>query len=487
MPRSPVTPPPTPLPTPELSGVRTRRWRDRLLMLGALGLLALAGVTPWDQLSRVLQGRRTLAGEPAYTPAHTPAWDAVDLEAVHTELLPRWSLAAARPGDVYDQTRESHAYGALAEAVAADENLAALIDELRTLERDPWSNSAEIQWVMWAWSRYLEPTGWRVEGGVMDPGDGAFLYLRAYRVIAQGEVLAGGAARRVRVVQQADYTSPHAGYLGHAGRGGGEGAILIAEELEAFTLDAVWPLLDEGLDRRRTGPERGWARAVRRELALALAPEHLATLQRTAAERLAAIEARRALERRTHCMDMRISRLPWDGFPPELVENLSAAVERDAEADCPAITADELGAMAARPEAAAPEALAGALEALIAVVARVPALHEAQHIADRDHEPRCDSCLTTATRELSAYLASFADPEVGALAFYQACRATHRSRGGHAEAVAEAARHILPRGCVNPPPADLLQRVAATREALLGSSSPPRVVSGFPDRLPLSQ
>ena len=470
--------------SPEQAHLRTQRRQERLRLV-LIGLVTMGLLlAPWGRLSAVLQGRQTLSGAPAYTPRHPSQLDQVDLEALHTYLLPRWSRAAALPGDPDDQRQESRTWLDVAAAVAPDPNLAALAAELRASERDAWGNHKELRWVVWAWNQYVEPTGWRLEGRVLDPGTGAFLRLRSYRVQAEGLVLAGGTPRRVRIVRRADYTDSHVGYLGHAGEAD-EGAILIAEDIEQFTLDALWPLLDPALDRRRSGVARAWAPAVRAELTPLLKPEHLLALQQTAPLREAAVSALQQAEARADCSAAALTPLTlrWDGIPEAQQPALRALVEREQAAACPALTADELQALVQRP--AAPH-LEDALAALVALAARIPALHEAHHLADRERTLRCSSCLTTALTELSAYLATFSDPDSGAAAFYQACRATHSARGGHAEAVSEAARYILPRGCVNPPPDDFRARAAAARAELLGQDDAPVLLPGFPLRLPLS-
>lgn len=466
--------------------------RDKIIaVLSLLTAVTVIGVD-WSWARDVARGRQTLWGDPCYTPPHPPQWEAVDLLRVHRDLLPRWSIAAAKSGDPVDQQREAEAWAALAEALAPDPNLLALATDIREATRaGVWMHHGDLQYWMWAWSRYLEAPGWRVEGGVRDPGDGAFLFVKTYRVVADTTVPLDGEARRVRLLRRADHTTTVENYLGHSGSGGGEGALLLAHRIEAFTIDQIWPLLDPSLDSRRTGPPRAWGPPIRAEVRAALSAEHVGALTRTAAHRDRMLRTRDQVHERSACSGFHISRVDWRGFSDTLTRSLRRAVARDRDTPCPTLTEDELQILSTGPdEPALPEAL----EALVAFTARATALHEAQHLADRDAPPACTELGTCAalglrpeaTQELSAYLTSFASEEVGATAFYQACRATHHGTGSHAEAVTAAARVLLPRGCANPPPADLARQAQALRAAWRGADLPPKLTADFPTTVALS-
>ncbi len=469
----------------ELGILRQTARRHRRRWGGALLLAAALAVAPWDDLASVIAGERTLSGEPAYTPAHPVSLDAVDLEAVHSELMPAWVIAASHVGEAYGRARESAAWERLSAAIAPDANLTDLATRLRAdVLADPWSRAGDIRYRLWAWSAYLDTAGqpWRLEGEVVDPGDGAFLIVKSYRVMADGAVVLADQRLRFRLLSRADSTSAVEGYLGHAGEGGGEGVLLLADRLTIFATDTLWPLLDADDDSQRVGLERAWAASVRGEVA-ALLGQRLAPLSRTAAKRRALLESWEQLQGRYGCMGYRINRIPWQGLPDHLPQ-MAALMQRDAEADCPAVTAEEYRMFAEYQDAVAGEPdLEAALESLLAVAARPAALHETRHLADRAQPPTCTGCDLDpgdAVGELSAYLTSFSHPEVSHLALYQACRATRGSSGRHALAVAIAVRHILPRGCANPPPDDLAARALAAEATLLGRAQLARIPADFP-------
>ncbi|MFT4974380.1 MAG: hypothetical protein ACI8S6_000262 [Myxococcota bacterium] len=466
--------------------------RDQIIAVVLLAAVGVGTVLPWDDLGEVVRGRLTLGGDRAYHPAHPIQWQEVALEEVHQELLPRWSIAAARPGDPLDQQQEAWAWAALEEALVVDENLLELATALRSaIRKSAWTHHEEIAYLTWAWSHYLEQPGWRLEGRVQDHGDGTFVTMKTYRVVADTAVPLGDVEQRVRLLRRADHTSITERYLGHAGDGGGEGALLLADRIEVFALESLWPLMDPALDGQHTGPARAWAASVREEIGAALSDEQTAVLQGTAAARAGALRARQALRDRTDCSGGHVGEIPWQGVSVWFAARLRQAAVRDRDVPCPVVTEDEAEALAARFDA---EGLEAALEALVAHAARATALHEAQHLADRAQPPRCegaDFCATVgldadAVGELSAYLTSFASAEVGGTAFYQACLATHRGTGSHARAVAVAARALLPRGCVNPPPEALATQAQALRAEWRGERVPPRLATGFPQRVALS-
>ncbi|MFT5683258.1 MAG: hypothetical protein ACI8RZ_004189 [Myxococcota bacterium] len=400
--------------------------------------------------------------------------------------MPAWVIAASRAGEAYGGARESAAWQRLSSAIADDDNLTDLAEDLRAdVLADPWSRAADIRYRLWAWSAYLDSQGkpWRLEGEVIDPGGGAFLYVKSYRVMADGAVVLADQRLRFRLLRRADSTSAVEGYLGHAGEGGGEGVLLLADRLAIFATDTLWPLLDSADDGRRIGLARAWAKPVRGEVAEILG-DQVAPLTRTATHRRTLLAAWEGMQDRYDCMDYRIHRIPWQGLPDHHQALMAQLVARDAELACPAVTAEEHAAFVAYQEAIAAEpGVEAALEGLLAVAARPTALHETRHLADRSDPPTCTGCDLDpgdSVNELSAYLTSFAHPEVGHLALYQACRATKSGRGRHALAVSIATRHILPRGCANPPPDDLAARALAAEVSLFGRDQIAQIPADFP-------
>ncbi|MEL6347221.1 MAG: hypothetical protein AAFV53_29165 [Myxococcota bacterium] len=474
-----------------LEEMRThRRDRRRTLLFTVLLLTALMGCfyVPWDQVSAVVRGERTVRGEPRYVPRHPILVSMIDLEDVHARRMTAWSLAAARPQDALNRRREAAAWARVLEGIAPDQNLVDLGEALRADVRlDPWGRAEAIQYRLWAWNRYLDLADqpWRLEADIRDGGDGAYMVLRTYRVVADASVNAGDAPRRVRLLRRADRTNVVEYYLGHAGSGGGEGALLLADRLETFTLDALWPLLDPSADERRTSVDRAWAPAVRAEINAALPARDVAALRESAARRFQAMQALDSIQSRSSCMNFRIWRLPWDGLPSRFREALPQLVARDAALPCPSVTAEEAAVLLS---IRAEPGVESALEKLLAIATQITALHEARHLADREIPPTCADCVVDTkgmVDELSAYLATFSSDTVGNIAFYQACRGA-RGGGAHATAVALASRAILPGGCANPPPPDLAERAQQAQQQLLNRSSAPALLPGFPQKVALS-
>ena len=450
-------------------------------------MLLFAAFLVWyaagDAVSAVLRGEQDLSGRRVFRAQHPTAVEQVDLERVHAELIPAWMIQSSRRSQI-DRRRAHERYVELREAVSADPNLVALVDELHTLVReDPVGNAERIYYLVWAWRRYLDDNGqpWMLTATVRLDQDGGFVYTKSYRVVADFEVPAADAQHRVRVVLRADSTNVVENYLGlHVE--GEEGALVVADRIVRFATDEVWPLLD---------PASGHVAApsVQAQLASVLGAGDFGVLTATAPDRAALVDSIAAARLRTECGSrMVFSDPPWNGFAPETHPSFLAAGEMGADHPCPGLTPEEAAAIVGASERLASQAgLRAALEALTATVARGVVLHEVQHAVD-DAERTCSGCAELGPRaraELSAYLASLGDPDTAAVALLQACSLDVELGGSHGAAVAFLAEQMLPAGCEGPPPADLHERARALQEELYGSWVDLALPEGFPERLPL--
>jgi len=354
----------------------------------------------------------------------------VDLRQVHEELLPSWTVALAW-ADRQGPEPATAARQALETAIASDQNLSELLTELaERVQGDLWSEGERLIFLTSAWSRYLDDQDapWRVEGGVVDLGNGPFFYVKVYEILADGAVGVGGQPARIRLMRRADTLNIREAHLGHVVEGEDAGMVVL-DRIEEFAADQLWPLLDPSgqgaLDR--LGAAHG--AAVRAEAAAVLPPEDLALLQETARERLDLIAAVRSVTERG--CDFRFNTVPWQGFDAQDRERLGRAYRQDLGARCPAITRDEIQPLLESSETLrSTRDLDRALASLVGWAARSTAAHEARHVGDRGQD------FDAVETELSAYLASFSTDGISALSFFQACQANAGIDGTHARALA---------------------------------------------------
>jgi hypothetical protein len=482
---------------------RRRRygWWVALAVLLSLPLAIagrMPGVQAWARGELDWRGRRTYVAE------HPPALEQVDLQRVHAELLPAWLVAQGKRAAGEGGKAELAAFAELRDAVAPDENLAALLDELHDLS--PPSQLGESPrralYLTWAWSHYLDrhDAPFLVLGSVRSLGFGPLLTATIHRVHADVAVPVGVGEHRVRITSRIDGTNLREAYLGAAGH---EDAVVVVDRLRDFTLDEVWPLLDPWLELP-SPVQRNFAAAIRVEASARLPPVALQRLQNTAAARSSIAEVVRGIEARRRDCDsgLRIDHVPWYGLPPELLARLAVAAERHAERDCLGITAAEVQALARATEALEADImLETALEELVALTAEHVAIHEARHLADAEHAdgfdeplpcaPCSETMSITARAELSGYLASLAWSPAPALALYQACRSLAPDQGKplepgepHREAL-ELLQRRIGLVCAKGPPEGLQALAQHLEQEMLGRSDSIALPESFPRRLPL--
>ncbi|MBJ70226.1 MAG: hypothetical protein CMN31_02460 [Sandaracinus sp.] len=478
-----------------------RRALLRRALLGALALF-LAGLAFRYRLplASYLRGEIDLHGAPRYAPPHPVDEDAlaaIDWHDVHGRLLPLWVITKStrRLPEDERRAREHEAYSELRYALADDPNLLGLFDELEAaLREDPIGRARRVDYLLWAYNDYLDAHAipWRLEATLHLRRRGRPTFLtRSYEVLHD---LRAPAGHRLRLLRRADLTNVDEGFLGHT-TGGGDGALVMLDQVLEFGVRHVWPMLHGGLDARLPERERGLAPFVRREALGALEAPAYTLLHETAVDQQALIEVASSIHARASCGNtFRIYGLPWNGLEPPDQRALVEALDRSQSGECPEVTLGEAARLLGASERLGrTPALADAVEGLTTWVAGAVSVHELQHVADEGEGAQCSGCpegmSAAAVDELSAYLASFASETHGYTALLQACSmepdGEDVSEAPHAQALAIAFDAVLAQGCAGPIPDDLQRRARAARARLFGQADPPALPDDYPRRVTL--
>lgn len=435
-----------------------RRALRRVLVFGSI---VTALLTIWsanrDRVRAYVAGEIDLDGNPRFEPPYPVDVETlaqIDFERVHALRIPMWSIAISRATSEGRRRYADRMFDELAAEVAPDPNLSMLLTAShRALRDDPIGNARRLDYLLWAYNRYLDERGvpYRIEASLAFGHERPIFRTFSYEVLADGRNDEG---HRLRLLRRADRTSSLEGWLGHT-RGGEEGAIVLTERVLHFTVRHVWPGLHPALDERRPAKERNLLGYVRDEVRAALDEPIYALLAETAGDQQTLIEVAEAVHDRHTCGSrFRIRRLPYNGLSQRSMMAIHRALERShLSPDCPDITLDEAARIAGASERlASTEGLEDAVERLAMVVMRAVAAHELQHAQDGD-EPACFNCpeeLTGIARaEVSAYLSAFSTEGLGYLSLLQAC-ATPRAGGIHSAALTAVLEVILPYGCEGP-------------------------------------
>jgi len=464
--------------------------------------------TFWGSLltiGAVIVGSAGLAGFLATRPASRPAPPeiregavltvdpaavrGIDHRLVHEELVPDWIGARGGMKALY--------FERLRREVAAEPNLGALLDRMAALsEKGPGANASELEAMVQTWNDVMATAdvGYRLEGDVAGAADE--WWLKAYlEVSSDAEVVVDGATFGVTVRRRVDSVAPPDAWLGQL-HGRDERVVILLDRVTSFTLDRIWPMLDPRLDGELDPISTGFASAVRTSVARVLSPDALARLEQTAEDRYWLLRATQSIHDRATCgSTFRIAGLPWNGLDPADQAALHVRAVEDRDGACPEVTEREALVFRVRSRhLRAQEGVREALEQLVAFVARAVVVHEARHAADlaarRDgRELTCRGCPPELSDigvwEGSAYLTTFAEPDLAAVALFQACDIDPTLRPERAAVVRFLAVELARGGCDGPPPADLPARARALGEMLYGRS-PSIELRGFPVGLPVS-
>jgi len=481
-----------------------RRLRIRLLLGTGAGALVLAGfvllTAHAEAFGAYLRGETDLLGRLYYEPEREPdpaALAGIDLERVHAALLPTWIVALGSAHTPWGHRRADEAYAALQAEVEPDENLTALLDELRTLvHRGQLVDHADrLFYLCWAWSAYLDEQQqpYWIHGSVIVSSGDATFYVKSYRVLHDLRVAVGDETYRARIITRLDSLNVTEAYLGATSKDS-DGAFLLAERVLEFAADHVWPLLDPALDEQQDDRVRDFLEPLRREAVRALDPAELTLLRDTAPVRRNVLDAVAAIESRRECgSQFVVNEVPWNGFGLHDLVVFDGHSELDEEIECPAVTAAEAETLIeGSRKLRHTEGLAEAVGALTAWLARGIVIHEARHVADDaevdglETPMDCRGCpprsSVTVRAEISAYLASLAWSESPAVALFQVCQALEAGPGPHVSAL-DLILERLGRACVDGPSGDLQARARALEQELFGRSDPIGLPDDFPARL----
>jgi len=476
--------------------MRARAFTHLLTAAALSGVVALAAVGSMGLMSRWLDDA---PGPVEIAPGQVLKVDRealarVDLERVHSELVPNWVVArGGLRGTHFEQLRREAGH---------DPNLGAILRRMRLLsDNDAMLNASELLGLVSTWNAYLDAAGepWRMEGEILlsqgsSTGASSLLALRTYKIIHDGHTRVGDRAYRTLVQRRADDTTQVEAYLGHM-RSWERGVILLHDRIRGYALDEVWPLLDP--DHLPPDPiAAAFAPSLRAAVRDGLGSQVADKLEATAAHRRRMIESVSSVHGRHRCgSQFLISRIPWNGFQAADVTRLQIHAAAAAHQTCPDVRPEEAAALVDGSQALqATPGLRDAAERLTAWVAGAVAIHEARHAADDariDEEGHfaCTGCPAELGRvealEASAYLASFAAPHQGVVSMYQACALDPDKLPGRAAAVAFLADRIGTT-CREGPPEDLSLRSRGVEIDLFGRLTPVDL-QDFPVSLPVAE
>ncbi len=415
---------------------------------------------------------------------------AVDLHALHTERLGRWTIEAQNGGRV-------PAAEDVVAAIRSDARLSALFQAIEdTAETLDYDSALELTRLFSEWSAYLDEAGapWFVTLKADTRGGDWRFYLKIYEVLGDTRVTVGATTSRVRIMRRVDRINVRDGMLGHSGLGDA-GAVLVLDNLVRSFVREVWPALGDP----ETSVVPSFAAAVRRDAARMLSEADFEILAKTAGARARITEALDAIRERRQCSRFRL-RGHWYGLTFEALDGIEKVARRKKEpTDCPPLTVVEALRLAkASRTLQTTDGLAEAVAAGVAWYARAVALHEARHIADgavgstdRDAGPNdvpCPGCAREIGKrsrvELSAYAAELTHPDTATLALLQMCAGlSNRKTRFRQRAEGLLLDEILPEGCDAGVPDDLVARGRRTDAKLFGRQDVPAFADGWPARL----
>lgn len=471
------------LPSAQSGGLeRILRWGVLAFAIGALAW----SIPHWPNAWRWLTGR-----EPLYMPEHSANLEKVDLELVHRERWHRWIAATSRAVPGSPDPRVDAARTGMREAIAADQNLTELFEELDEIITSPRLEEEAVQrralWLARAWNHYLEREGqpYFVRANVIGRERMMFL-AHAYEVVARATGTIDGDEVRIRALSRLDSLNLRDAVLGPPSSAD-EGVIVVADQLLELSLDHLWPMLAKPGDP----VQRTFAPAVALELRASLPADAFALLERTAATRRSLVDSRASILARG-CSLVWLRQVPFDGLPREQLDWLA---ERTDVGPCAGVKDDELQALWQGSEALRQhEGLREATERLTALAARSIAVHELRRVADEieyrgsDEWRPCGPCKSDdgelARHVAAGYLAQIAWSRTPAVALYRICWTTGDDMGpaGAARATVMGALGLQ---CPDGVPADVETRAQQLEREQFGHGVPLVLGEDFPERLPV--
>lgn len=475
------------------------------VFLAGLGLSAVLATALFDRtLISFFRGETTITGDLHYLPSHTVdpgIFTQMDLKRVHQELLPSWAIVSGRMGMHSNRQISQRAFEMLIEEVGKDPNLGELLNEMQLIvsTRQYLTEADRMQYLLWAWNDYLARHGqpYWVRGNAHYTQYNAFFYMKTYHVLDRPEVNVGRHRYPVGLVTRIDVKDTREPYLGAASKRE-RGAFVVVDRIHDFVVDRIWPVFDASDDQQLDPVASAFAKHIRHNALLSLAPEDMMLLVQTAPQRRAMMRAIASINSREHCSgNVIVGGVPWDGIKAPDLELLESVADAWASDPCPAVTLGEAYQMInASLQLRQTPGLQDAVGGLVSWLARSVAIHEVRHIADSDQfdglaKPLecagCPAAMSTVVRaETSAYLASLAWSDAPATALYQACQSVYHTQSAHGLAL-HFILDQLDLHCEMEPPANLAQRARQLEQDLFGRADAISFTEFFPQRLVLPQ
>ena len=334
-------------------------------------------------------------GEPPVEEASVQ-WDEINLERVHSWLLPSWAIARINGSN--EQTKELREE--LLAELSPNPKLVELFLSLEASGSEPESTTTEqFVPICWAWNQYLDrhQAPWRIRCIQYVVQEDTWFYINTYQVVADVIVDIEDEGHRVRLLRRMDRNGARENYLGHTGTEV-EGALLVLDRIRDFALDDLWPLLDSEPAKNSPPYQVILGPAVRSDIQRVVGSEHMTVLSRTAGIRKEMLNIWSDLQPIRDCLELSHLRLPWSGPTKETLSQFKGERTRQPN-PCPEIPPKKLGRLLQITDELAKEGqLVPALDHLLAWAARPVVLHEAQHLADRRPSEERGLCAPDAVR-----------------------------------------------------------------------------------------
>lgn len=415
------------------------------------------------------------ARDEVYEPEHPVNLAKVDLEEVHYRLWGRWAGLVERKHRLRSpEASIGAAEKELRDAIAPDENLTALFEELAELVREgklrDGTKRKQALWLTRAWNQYLDQNDapYFLKAFVaFDPNPEFHLY--AYEVVGEMNGAIDGDEERIRFLSRLDEVNRVEWY--HASTPTEE-AVVRVDWVARFALDQVWPLFGE--PDPKFARKKAFRDAVLAEARAALSESTIAVLEKTGDTRAAAVRAHAEIRERRSCSGYSIGRLPWDGFDGDVLLDLYE-VQRGGK--CPPVYPSEYKTLdESRNVLSEAEGLEEALQELVAWTAHIWVVHELKHlqagvdIYDEGTGKTCTMCAkdmeNPGRAEVAAIVAEWAWSGAPATALFRRCWQDEAIASGALEAALKGIEH----NCADGPLEGLEAKARTLEEEALGGS-----------------
>ncbi len=269
--------------------------------------------------------------------------------------------------------------------------------------------------------------------------------------------------------------------------------MVIADRVSEFVIDRGWPLMDPEGDAQQQPMDQLFAPALRQKASTMLSWESMAALRRGAAVRRELVQRLDEMATRQLCgKGIEGENLPWNGLTARGRTIVKRAAASNEKKPCERLTRDDAELLIDASHFLSTDTrLQGALMDLSAWLARAVSTHEVRHLADNDtpSPPSCVGCPPEmddrARAEVSAYVASVAQPGVGYLAPCQACGVDLPTFHDNVGALNFALGVLMPEGCEAEPPLEQYAEAKLLAWTLFKRVESIELPVDFPQTLPI--